>query len=163
MYGTSTIKRLKAKDILSAAKELMDDGKRVRITVTGNSMYPFLRDGKDSVELTHVNYENIRFGDILLVLQNDGVYIMHRLIRKRRNYFYLNGDAGRYREGPLYAEQIVAGVIRVWRKDKEIKCSNPLWRGLSFIWFLLLPFRKYLIRSYGMFSRIVKPIRSKWK
>ncbi|MDF2804327.1 MAG: putative transcriptional regulator [Anaerocolumna sp.] len=161
MYDIGSTKILKAKDILSVAKELIDKGKRVRITVTGNSMYPFLRDSKDSVILTFADYTDIRFGDIVLVLQNDGVYVLHRVIKKKKRYFYTSGDAAGYREGPLYPEQVIAKVVRVWREDKEIKCANPLWRVLSLVWFLFLPFRDLIIKSYKLLSRIIKTVRSK--
>lgn len=163
MSGVNNIKKLKAKDIFPIVKEFLDNGKRIRITVTGNSMYPFLRDSKDSVELSLTEYKDIRFGDILLVLQSDGTYIMHRLIKKRRDYFYTNGDAGRYLEGPLYPRQIIAKVIRVWRREQEIECNHPLWKGLCFSWFLVLPFRKLIIRRYSKVSRFIKTVRSKLK
>lgn len=163
MSGVNRIKKLQAKDIFPMVKEFLDNGKRIRITVTGNSMYPFLRDSKDSVELSLAEYRDIKFGDILLVLQEDGAYIMHRLIKKKRNYFYINGDAGRYLEGPLYPGQIIAKVIRVWRKEQEIECNHPLWRGLCVGWFLVLPFRKLIIRRYSSVSRLIKTVRSKLK
>lgn len=162
MYHVN-IKKLKAKDILPVVKEYIDNGKRVRITVTGNSMYPFLRDSKDSVELIETEYQNIKLGDIVLVLQNDGTYILHRLIKKRENYFYINGDAQWYREGPMHPGQIIGKVARVWRKEKEIKCNAPLWRSLSFLWFLLIPFRRLLIRYFALLRRIKKTVRSSWK
>lgn len=161
MPGISSTKILKAKDMLSVAKELIDKGKRVRITVTGNSMYPFLRDTKDSVLLTLADYKDVEFGDVILALHKDGLYVLHRVIKKKKNYFYTNPDAAGYREGPLYPGQIIGKVVKVYRKDKEITCGNPLWRGLSLIWFLLLPFRPFIIRSYRLICRIIRTVRSK--
>lgn len=161
MYGVNSTIKLKAKDILTVAKDLIDTGKEVCITVTGNSMYPFLRDSKDNVVLTFVEYRDVRLGDILLVLHNDDMYVLHRIIRKNKLYFYTNGDALGYREGPLYPEQIIAKVVSVRRKDKEIRCDNPVWRGLGFLWFLLFPFRDLIINSYRLLSRIIKPLRSR--
>ncbi len=161
MPGINNTKILKAKAMLSVAKELIDQGKKVRITVTGNSMYPFLRDSKDSVLLTLTDYKDIEFGDVILVLHNDDRYVMHRVIKKKKQYFYTSGDAAGYREGPLYPDQIIAKVVRVYRKDRDISCGNLIWRGLSLVWFAVLPFRSFLIRCYRFSSRMIRTVRSK--
>lgn len=155
------IKEIKAKDIFPMAKEFLDNGKRIRITVTGNSMYPFLRDSKDSVLLTKTDYKDVKRGDILLVLQDDGTYIMHRLVKKKSDYFYINGDASNYREGPMYPEQIIAKVRSIFRGEYEIECNRPMWKGMSLGWFLVLPFRRIIIRGYFRVSKMIKFIKVK--
>lgn len=161
MLRIDAVKVRKAEDIFPVVKECIDKGKMVRITVTGNSMYPFLRDSIDSVELIHVDFKQLRWGDIILVRHKDGQYILHRIIRKKKKVIYTNGDAQRHLEGPFYENQVIGKVIRVWRRDKMITCTNLLWKVLSFLWFLLTPLRRKIIRVYvRRIRKIVRELRS---
>lgn len=143
------VKCIKSELMFPVIEEIMDIGIRVRITVTGMSMYPFLRENKDSVELSRIDFAKIKLGDILLVQIEEGRYILHRVFRKNKNCFYLNGDAQKTTEGPLLPEQILAKVTAVWRDNKYIACSEKSWRILSYLWRKLFPIRYLIIKIYG--------------
>lgn len=87
--------------------------------VTGMSMYPFLRENIDSVELSKANISNIRRGDIVMILRDSNVYVMHRVIKVEESCFYMVGDAQEDIEGPLRYDQVFVKVTSVWRKDKK--------------------------------------------
>lgn len=142
------LKRVKSENIFPVIKELLDNDKSARITVTGMSMYPFLRENIDSVELLKAKPSDIRRGDIVMILRDSNVYVMHRVIKIEENCFYMVGDAQQSIEGPLRYDQIFAKVTSVWRKDKKIDCSNVWWNFLSSLWMILLPFRSSIIKSY---------------
>ncbi|WFR57890.1 S24/S26 family peptidase [Anaerocolumna sp. AGMB13025] len=150
----SEVKFIKASSMIPAAEELLEAGKGVRITVTGMSMYPFLRENKDSVELVKVSYKEVSKGDILLVLKDREHYVLHRLFFKRKKHFYLNGDAQQWFEGPIYPDQLIAKVSKVYREDRCIDCSDKGWRALSFLWRLIFPLRYVAIKSYRKFQRM---------
>ena len=42
------IRQITVNKMIPVIEELLEEGMRIRITVTGSSMYPFLRDKKDS-------------------------------------------------------------------------------------------------------------------
>lgn len=137
-------------------KEIIEQGQSARISVTGSSMYPFLRDTIDSVEMSKGDFDSLARGDIVLIRRYSGAYVMHRVYKKEKDCFYLVGDAQQQIEGPLFPDQIVAAVPSVWRKGKNISCSNPWWRVLSWIWLLLLPFRHYVFRAGRLIKRLLK-------
>lgn len=151
----SEIRMIKVNKMMPAVKELLTAGKRVRITVTGMSMYPFLRGNIDSVELVHTGFSEVRQGDILLVNRENGEYVLHRVIRKKKEFLHLNGDAQQWCE-IIYPEQIIAKVINVWRKDKSISCSNLKWRALSYLWQMVFPLRYFIINLYKVVFRRLK-------
>lgn len=153
----SEVKSIKEKCLMPEVKKLLDAGIRVRITVTGMSMYPFLRGGKDKVELINTVYEEVKQGDILLVIRENGQYVLHRMLVKGKRRFYLNGDAQQWWEGPLYPNQIIARVRTIWRQDRCISCEDKRFRYLSQMWFFLLPFRYILIRVY-CFRRVIRKV-----
>lgn len=127
--------------------EILSRGTGVRITVTGRSMYPFLRENIDGVELLPGDFKSICKGDIVIILRDSGEYVMHRVLKKDGDFFYMVGDAQLWVEGPIRADQIRAVVSAVWRGNKKIASNNPVWRLLSIIW-LYLPIRKLLFKVY---------------
>lgn len=147
------LKRVKSEVLFPVIKELLSSGMRTRITVTGMSMYPFLREGIDSVELSSAKFKDIRRGDIVIALRDSKEYVMHRVIKVDNSCFYIVGDAQRAIEGPLRPNQVFAKITVIWRKDKKIECSNKWWNMMSEVWMLLLPFRNLIIRGYRMMRK----------
>jgi hypothetical protein len=150
----SEIKRISTGVMMPVIRKLLENDKRVRITVTGNSMYPFLRENKDSVELITCSFPGIRSGDIILIQRDDSAYVLHRVIFKKKEHVYINGDAQRSLEGPIRRDQILAKVNTVWREGAEISVNNIVWKVLAFLWFCILPFRKTIIFRYHKFRSI---------
>lgn len=134
--------------------EILDNGMGARITVTGNSMRPFLYENIDSVELQQSSFKSICKGDIVIILRDNGEYVMHRVLKKHKDCFYIVGDAQWWVEGPIRPNQITAVVKTIWRDNKKIKCSSFYWRSLSLIWLWMLPFRKILFKAYSLIRKI---------
>ncbi|GIM28730.1 hypothetical protein CPJCM30710_13960 [Clostridium polyendosporum] len=149
------VKQVKSELIFPIIKEILDTGKSTRITVTGLSMYPFLREHIDSVELSNTSFINIHRGDIVMILRDSNEYVMHRVYRKEIDCFYIVGDAQQWIEGPLRPDQLVAIIIAVWRENKRIECINIWWRLLSSVWLLLLPLRCFIIRTYPKIRKLI--------
>jgi signal peptidase I len=150
------IRHIQSNKLFPVIQDLLKSGMGTKITVTGMSMYPFLRENIDSVELSASSFDSIHYGDIVLILRQSGEYVLHRVVRKKENLFYMIGDAQQWTEGPLHPKQLIAVVTSVWRKDKRIECSNFWWRTLSLVWLKLIPFRYFLIRAYRCTRKIGK-------
>lgn len=150
------IRKVKAASLFPLISELFEYGKNSRISVSGGSMYPFLRDRIDSVELTKGRFEQLALGDIVLIQRTDGRYVLHRIYRKKKDCFFMVGDAQQWIEGPLYPEQLLAVVTAIWRKDKRIACSNMWWRLLSWLWLFLRPFRYSILKVYRKIRKLLK-------
>ncbi|HEY8350478.1 MAG TPA: S24/S26 family peptidase [Clostridia bacterium] len=155
------LKTIKSVELFPQIKELLDNGHKVRITVTGSSMMPFLRENIDSVELSAASFESLRFGQIPLIRRADGQYILHRLIIKKKDCFYIMGDAQLWIEGPIYPEQLIAVVTKIWRGDRQISASNIIWNILSFIWWLRIPAHRILRIPYRLLKKVYRVVRKK--
>lgn len=140
---------VKSKEFFPVINEILANNQSARITIIGNSMYPFLREYHDSVELSSVDFKVVRKGDIVLVLRDSGEYVLHRVIKKQEDSFYIAGDSQISIEGPIRPNQLLAKVKKVWRYNKEIKCSGIVWRLISRLWLFCYPFRYVLIRTYN--------------
>lgn len=141
---------VKSSVLFALIDELFKQDKHVTIAACGTSMYPFIRDGIDSIELRRGRYEEITRGDIALVLRKSGEYVLHRVIRKSADEFYIIGDNQNWIEGPLVPEQFIAVATSIFRKHRKIHCGSLLWRFMSHIWLGLIPYRGKINRVLSL-------------
>ena len=146
------VKRVSASQIFEIAEESLNDGKSIKITVVGNSMYPFLRNMVDSVELYREIYDNIKLSDIV-VAKKGKKYVLHRVHKKNVGEFVMLGDGNFISDGPYDKEDLVCKASGIYRKDKYISCSSWYFIVLSKLWRLLKPFRKAIFRIYFRIRR----------
>jgi signal peptidase I len=143
------VRQIKAHTLFPLIMELIEKGQSAKISVSGTSMLPLLRNEIDSVELSKGCFDNIKRGDIVMAKRLDGAYVMHRVIKKNEDSFFIVGDAQQWIEGPLKPEQLVAVVKTIWRENQKISCDNLFWRFLSGLWLLIRPHRHFLFKVYG--------------
>lgn len=152
--GTDNIKPVKMSELTPIIKELLSNNIKVKLTVTGNSMYPFLRHGTDSVLLSSKATEKIKKGTVVLYTRDNGQYVLHRVIKIKKTHFFIAGDAQKNIEGPLSHDKVIAAVTSVFRDSKEIMCKSLIWRFLSMLWIFVLPFRVCIIKYYRLLRKI---------
>lgn len=150
--------KVNSEQLFPVIKDMLDGGKKVSITVTGNSMYPFLRDSIDNVELEKADFNKISRGDIVLIRRDSGNYVLHRVLKKKEDCFYMVGDNQQWIEGPLRPDQLIAVATAIIRRGKRIDCNNTFLRILVYIWLLLLPFRYRIMKILRIPYKIVKKI-----
>ena len=125
-------------------RALLAQGRSVSLTVTGESMSPFLRHGRDQVLLECVTAPPGR-GDMVLFQRRGGQYIMHRILRRLPDGNYaLIGDGQQQVEKPIAPQQIFAVVTQVCRKGAWIGPEAFWWRFFAGPWLTLLPLRPTL-------------------
>lgn len=109
------------------------------IVVTGNSMNPFLIDGRDIVWLRAHSQTDLKRGKILLFKRSDGTFVLHR-VRKvlPDNILLMNGDAQTWCE-KIETHQVVAVVTEIERNSKKRRC------GTKFLWHIAKPLRPVLL------------------
>lgn len=151
---------VKAADLFSLVDEILENGEKAWITVTGMSMYPFLREGRDSVELSGVTYDTVKRGDIVLIKRETGHYVLHRLLKKEKDCFFIIGDAQQWVEGPLDPSQLIACVTSIKRGGQIISCDNIILRCAVRTWLALIPYRRKTMQIYyrirHLVSRLIK-------
>lgn len=134
---------------LAQVPRLLDEGKMVVLKeIHGNSMLPFIRGGVDSVRLRRPDV--VKVGDIVLAVFG-GRPIIHRVIAIDGTKVTLMGDGnpkGMTEKGDL--SDILGVVDRIISPSgRSRKPSNGrLWRRL-------LPMRKYLLKVYRKWNKIV--------
>jgi len=134
-------------------------GRKVRISVTGNSMLPWIAHDRDQVLLSDIRERSLKRGDIILFMNNSGNCVLHRICKKDVKGYHTIGDACLFEDGLVLFSEVMAVVDTIYRDDKVINCSSTFWRFLFRVWMFLLPIRKYLMGLYLFQARVKRRIR----
>ena len=136
--------------LLARAEEFLKEGREVILKAKGNSMLPFIRDGRDSVALHRC--EDPQVGDIVLVKLPDR-YVMHRIIAHEGDSYTMMGDGNLRGTETFRKEDVLGKVTRIIRDG-----SREVIPGNARLWHSLLPIRRWLLAFY---RRIWAPLTQK--
>ena len=145
------------KELISVVNAAVGSGGSIRITVVGNSMYPFLRSGIDSAELSDAG--DVRPKDVLFYVRGDGNCILHRCIRIENGEYIMCGDNQTELERGIRRNQIIASAKTFYRRDKKITDKTFWYRVYKFFWCTLFPLRPALCVILKAFRKIKRKRR----
>lgn len=131
--------------LLEEAVAVLQEGKNVRLYIRGNSMFPFLRDGKDILELCPPGNKVLCRGDVVL-FRYRGKLLLHRIIALRGDHFIMQGDGCWQSKEKAVRSDIFAILFAVRYPDSRIcYCRSFTWRFYSALWFYSRFIRRYLL------------------
>ena len=127
----------------------------VRLTVTGSSMFPFIRGG-DTVEIEPLHLPPV-VGDLILArcppTPAGERYVLHRVIRVAGGEYFLRGDAQRDWEGPFSRGDLLGRATRVFRRGRAVRVDQGLWRRLGLAWNRCAPLNLWFFQLTRHFYR----------
>lgn len=160
---------------------LLDEGKEIQLTVTGNSMGPFLRHKRDQAVLVKpADSTALQVGDVPLYRRENGQMVLHRIVerddgRKRRLYgeresfpsmhvgspltYTMLGDAQTSSEPNIRPEQIVAVATAFIRKGKRESCRSSAYRRRALCWHSLMRVRAPLVHLWHLWHGAINKIK----
>ncbi len=123
----------------------ISSGSTVEITVTGESMFPLFHSERDKVILAPIT--KLKRKKICFYKRENGSYVLHRIIKIKKDGIYCVGDNQVIIEGPLKPEQFIAEVQSFTRKGKFRK-ANSIWHKFySCIWCANVSLRPIILRT----------------
>lgn len=141
-------------------REAFTEGKGFWLPVTGTSNLPTLSGGRDEIILGRVDGP-LKKRELPLYRRDSGQYVLHRIVSVRRDGSYTCcGDNQWTLEPGIRPEQIVGKVIRITRKGRTFSVENLLYRAWVWLWVLLRPCRRYLIRGGQAMNRVRRKLFS---
>jgi len=155
----SNKKIVSTNNLFPIIKESLYGGQKVKFTVSGYSMLPWIAHNRDQVLLARIDEKRLKLGDIILFQNYQDKYILHRIYKKEAEGYWTIGDASLYVDGLVHSDEIIGVVEKIYRKGKEIDCNSFLWQLIFSAWRLLLPVRVYLLRLYYFIVRLKKAIK----
>ena len=132
-------------EFIRILSEKFNNSMSVNLTVTGNSMVPFLVHKRDTVILTRTDGV-IKRGDILFYRRKNGKCVLHRVIKVSDEGIYFLGDSQNKIEGPLDKNCVLAKCDSVIRKGKIADKNSIIWKFFRVVWLNIIPLRLPLIK-----------------
>lgn len=128
-------------------EKILSEGQNVSITVKGRSMMPLLNSMRDVVVLSPVSKQTLIVGQIVLFRYKDR-HLLHRIIKIDSENIIIQGDSTHATEIVTSAD-IIGVVTAIIRPNRKKIILPNRWEKLYFrLWFLLKPFRRYLLAIY---------------
>ena len=101
---------------------LAKDGE-LYFTNVGYSMYPLIRQREDILHI--VKADDYKKGDIVLYLSKQDHYVLHRILKIKKDKIITAGDYNYFKDQPITINQILGKLISIKKKDgKEINLSK---------------------------------------
>lgn len=124
-------------------------------TTAGTSMWPMLRDRRDTIVVRPVE-GRLRPYDIALYRRDDA-YILHRVIKVTADGYRIIGDNCMvYEEVPEC--DILGRLDEFWRGERHCNPRSNAWLLYACIWHDLLPIRKGIRRIHVAAKRVAQKI-----
>jgi hypothetical protein len=142
-------------EYLSVLKELVEEGREVRLKIAGESMVPFLREHRDEVFFRKPT-EALKKGDIVFYQREGGQFVMHRIQRVKPEGYFIIGDNQTVVEGPVAKAQIFGVVTKVIRDGVEMGPGDFWWEFFEHVWIRMIPLRRCVMRVYRCLLKIGK-------
>ncbi len=141
-------------DLIPVIREALIRGQRVRLTVNGSSMVPFIHDG-DVVDLEPA--KTVRRCDVALVQTREGARphcVLHRVVKVTQNAFFLRGDSLMHNEGP-FTNSTILGIVAVSSHRGSIRSiGSSWWRFGGLIWLTVYPLGTWLLYMYQFLRKV---------
>lgn len=152
------VRRISMENLAPLLEEQLHHGSAT-LPVTGSSMLPMLRNGRDIVELVPLDGTPHR-GDVLFYRRPSGQYVLHRLIRMEDARTCLICGDNQWERELLSLDRVIARVKRFTHNGKWIDCKgNQVYQLYMKIWTALFPVRRPIIALRRCLGRLRAKMR----
>lgn len=116
------------------------------VPITGTSMLPLLKEGRDLVELEPCSQERLKKGDVVLYKKNDGTLVLHRIIKTENGEFFtVLGDHQFKNAERVNKNQIIAVARGFFIKGRYVNEKTQWYRLYKKIWLCNLNVRRIIL------------------
>lgn len=126
-------------------EEIQRNGKLVYTNV-GDSMNPLIRQGRDLLVVSKVN-GRLRKYDIPLYKRDSGQYVLHRILKVRKDDYVTCGDNRWQKEYGITDSHIIGVLTAVVRNGKEIPVTDKKYRLYVHLWCDFFYIRAFILRA----------------
>lgn len=128
-------------------------------TNVGRSMMPLLRQGRDLMVIVRKPEGRLKRYDIPLYKRDNGQYILHRILRTRKDDYVICGDNQWHRETGVTDRHIIGVLQAVVRDGKTIPVTDWRFRLYSHLWCDFFWIRALLFWMRDFPGRVVRKLR----
>lgn len=99
-------------------EEVLDKDGELIFTNVGYSMYPLIRQREDILTIKKSN--TYKKGDIILYKSNVDHYVLHRILKIKKDKIILAGDYNYFKDKPITHNQILGLLTLIKKKDGSV-------------------------------------------
>lgn len=135
--------------------EIQNRGQLIYTNV-GDSMMPFIRQGRDVLVISKV-HGRLKKYDVPLYKRDSGQYVLHRILKVCKDDYIICGDNRWHREYGISDRHIIGVLTSVIRNGKEIPVTKWKYRLYVHLWCDFFHVRAFILYSkYFIGKRIRK-------
>lgn len=143
--------RMRFKDFVPVAREMLEDGREYGCEVPNGDMMPTLRDFYDTVVIAKP-YSTLKKNDVVLYQKTNGEFSISRIVYINGETYSLSCDGLSTTDYNVHNDQIIGIMTSFLRKDKTISADNKYY-----LYYLkILPFIKII---YGFYASLKTKIQ----
>ena len=100
-------------------EEVLEKDNELFFTNVGYSMYPLIRQREDILHIVKTN--DYKRGDIILYKSDVDHYVLHRILKIKKDKITCAGDYNYFKDKPIDKSQVLGLLMSIKKKDgKEI-------------------------------------------
>lgn len=139
----------------SSFEEEIKKSGRIIYTNVGDSMMPYIKQGRDVLVISEVNGKLNKY-DVPLYKRDSGQYVLHRILKVRENDYVICGDNRWNKEYGITDRHIIGILTGVIRDGQEIPVTSRKYRIYVHLWCDLFPVRAFILRACQFVKRRLK-------
>ena len=140
---------------MSTFEEEIERNGKLIYTNVGDSMMPLIKQGRDLL-IIEKPQGRLKKYDIPLYKRDSGQYVLHRIMKVRRNDYVICGDNRYWKEYGITDRHIIGVLTSVVRNGKKIDFGSFGYRLYVFLWCGLFPVRAFILRVIHVFRKVTK-------
>ena len=140
------------------AEQLLRDGYVLTCSM-GNSMRPMLTQRTEQLLIEKLTAEPST-NDVVLYRRSSGQYVLHRIVRCRKDLFLIRGD-NCYGKPEKVSPQRIIGILKgFYRGKRYISCEKSIaYRVYVVLWRFIYPVRYIVYRCRWLFNSVINKLR----
>lgn len=135
-------------------EEIERKGKLVYTNV-GDSMMPIIQQNRDLLIIEKVNGRLKKY-DVPLYKRDSGQYVLHRILKVRKNDYVICGDNRRQKEYGITDSHIIGVLTGIVRDRRTISVNDKKYRLYVHLWCDFFPIRALILGAKNHLKRRTK-------
>ena len=136
-------------------KEQLEQHGKIIYTNVGTSMMPLLREGRDVMIIERPSGRLKKY-DVPLYIRPDGMHVLHRILKVRKNDYVICGDHCIRKEYGITDDDIIGGLTGIIRDGKTVSMTSPKYKLYYPLWCDFFYVRVFLLRFKSLMRKIFK-------
>ena len=133
-------------------EQLRKNGKLI-YTNKGDSMMPLIRQDRDLLVIVPAQGRLKKY-DVPLYRRDDGKYVLHRILKVRREDYVICGDNRWKKEYGISDRHVIGVLSAVVRDGKELSVNDRRYRLYVHLWCDFFPVRALLVGAVSRLKRM---------